>query len=60
MTTIPAVRTIAGTEYPAAGRWTIDPGHAETVTIDTATLTSSDDTRDGHLRSARQSPVGGG
>lgn len=40
MTTIPAVRTIARTGYPAAGRWTIDPGHAETVTIETASLTT--------------------
>lgn len=29
MSTAPATRTVAGTEYPAPGRWTIDPGHAE-------------------------------
>lgn len=87
MTSTAAVRTVAGTEYPAAGRWTIDPGHAEvgfvgrhfgltkvrgrftgvtghadiaeditdstlTVTIDTATVSSGDGTRDDHLRSA--------
>lgn len=87
MTNTAAVRTVAGTEYPAAGRWTIDPGHADvafvgrhfgltkvrgrftgvsghadiaenmadstlTVTIDTATVSSGDDTRDDHLRSA--------
>jgi polyisoprenoid-binding protein YceI len=86
MTNTAAVRTVAGTEYPAAGRWTIDPGHADvafvgrhfgltkvrgrfigvsghadiaenmadstlTVTIDTATVHSGDDTRDDHLRS---------
>lgn len=87
MTSIEAVRTVGGTEYPASGRWTIDPGHAEvgfvgrhfgltkvrgrftgvtghadigdditdsalTVTIDTASVNSGDDTRDDHLRSA--------
>lgn len=29
MSTAPAIRTVAGTKYPAPGRWTIDPGHAE-------------------------------
>src|SRR5690606_12763883 len=29
MTNTAPVRTIDGTEYPAPGRWTIDPGHAE-------------------------------
>lgn len=33
MTTTPAVRSVAGTEYPAAGRWTIDPGHAEVAFV---------------------------
>lgn len=33
MTTTPAVRTVAGVEYPAAGRWTIDPGHAEVAFV---------------------------
>lgn len=86
MTSTEALRTIGGTEYPAPGRWTIDPGHAQVgfvgrhfgltkvrgrftgvtghadigddiadstlaVTIDTATVSSGDDTRDDHLRS---------
>ena len=29
MSVTPATRTVAGTEYPAPGRWTIDPGHTE-------------------------------
>lgn len=29
MTIAPTTRTVAGTQYPAPGRWTIDPGHAE-------------------------------
>jgi polyisoprenoid-binding protein YceI len=29
MSTAPPIRTVAGTELPAPGRWTIDPGHAE-------------------------------
>jgi polyisoprenoid-binding protein YceI len=33
MTTTPAIRTVAGTEYPAPGRWTIDPGHAEVAFV---------------------------
>lgn len=87
MNTAPPIRTVAGTELPAPGRWTIDPGHAEVgfvgrhfgltkvrgrftgvtghadigeditdstiiVTIDTASVSSGDDTRDDHLRSA--------
>jgi polyisoprenoid-binding protein YceI len=87
MTSIEAVRSVGGTEYPTPGRWKIDPGHAEvgfvgrhfgltkvrgrftgvtghadigdditdstlTVTIDTASVSSGDDTRDDHLRSA--------
>lgn len=33
MSSSPAVRTLAGTEYPAPGRWTIDPGHAEVAFV---------------------------
>ena len=29
MTSTAPVRTVDGTEYPAPGRWTIDPGHAQ-------------------------------
>ena len=82
-----ATRTVAGTELPAAGTWTIDPGHAEVgfvgrhfgltkvrgrftavqgaiviaeepaestveVVIDMATVSSGDQARDDHLRSA--------
>ncbi len=82
-----ATRTIAGTELPAAGTWTIDPGHAEVgfvgrhfgltkvrgrftavegtivlaeepaestveVVIDMASVSSGDQARDDHLRSA--------
>ena len=82
-----ATRTIAGTELPSAGTWTIDPGHAEVgfvgrhfgltkvrgrftvvegtivldeepaestveVVIDMASVSSGDQARDDHLRSA--------
>jgi polyisoprenoid-binding protein YceI len=32
-TALTAVRSVAGTELPAAGRWVIDPGHAEVAFV---------------------------
>jgi polyisoprenoid-binding protein YceI len=82
-----AIRTVEGVELPAAGTWTVDPGHAEVgfvgrhfgltkvrgrftgiegsvviaedpaashveVVIDMASVSSGDQSRDDHLRSA--------
>ena len=84
--TLSPVRSVRGSELPAVGVWTIDPGHADvgfvgrhfgltkirgrfvgvtgevivaddvadsslTVTIDMASVSSGDQTRDDHLRS---------
>jgi polyisoprenoid-binding protein YceI len=32
-TSLAALRSVAGTELPAAGRWVIDPGHAEVAFV---------------------------